>query len=624
MKELAPTKYLLGGYTLDLAARELRHAGEPVPLTSLPFRVLVYLVENRDRVVTRAELLDTFWEGRDVYDNTLHNCVGSIRKALDDSLASPRFVETRHREGYRYVGPFEELAPEPATVVVERARGVSVVIEREPAIAKRSGVELRPAATAAVALALFACFVAGLVVERGLRSQATAITPRQPALRSIAVLPLEELASDGGKAPLGDGVVESLIGDLAAINNLKVISRGSVFAFRGAHADPCDVGRKLGVETVLEGSIRRTGDAIRVDVRLVSTEDGRVLWAGDATERTTSDLFDAEAALACRLGAELRTSLCGQSEQVARRYTRNVAAYREYVKGRYHWNRRSRLDLQQAIEHFDAAVAIDPSYAPAYAGLAETYAVMGVNGIATADACVPLGEANAKKALELDATLANAWAALGLLRNGVYEWAEGERLLTRALDLNPEHGPARFWYAHSLMVRGRFDEAEVQLLHARASDPLSYPIASGLAELYYHWRKFDRAVELANAAAAIDPNRRSAYWTMATSYLALGMTAEAPYSVACVYARMGEVEEATRWLRRAYEIREADLAKIAIAPELDPIRSDPRYEELVRLVGVDAGNEFTTGKGVAPGATPAAWKPAARATPSLSALPTRR
>jgi TolB-like protein/DNA-binding winged helix-turn-helix (wHTH) protein/tetratricopeptide (TPR) repeat protein len=632
MKELAAPKFALGEFTLDPAARELRRGAEPVPLANLPFRVLVHLVEHRDRVVTRDELIERFWDGKDVYDDTLRKCMAAVRKALGDSAAAPHYVETRHREGYRYVGPCAEVTAldEPAALEVETTRAVGIIIERgREDRASRVVLSMSRRVVAGLAVAVVAAAAAAAVAFRP-RAAEPAPLPAAPAVpRSIAVLPLETLSGDEGDDFLGDGLAESLIGDLSRVHGLRVISRRSAFAIRDAPVDPREVGRRLGVEAFLEGTLRRSGDSVHVDVRLVSTEDGRVLWVGGAGERLTGNVLDVQEALACEVAAGLRVTLCGEGERVSSRYTRDPKAYREYLAGRYHWNRRRIEDMREAVDRYEAALAADPNYALAYAGLAETYAIMEANGNVVPGTVAAKGEAAARRALELDPTLPGAWAALGLLSNIAFDWETGDRYLARALELNPGYASARQWYAHALLVRGRFTEAEAELLAARDIDPLSYPIANSLSELFYQWRQYDRAIAQARIAAELNPSADNPYHVMATSYVALGRTEEAleaaahsdpvtrneialrvaadrdaelryieglarsgfgarmPYSVACLYARSGDVEAAVRWLERACETRQADAALLAVAPELDVVRAHPRYPELVRRVGLE-------------------------------------
>jgi TolB-like protein/DNA-binding winged helix-turn-helix (wHTH) protein len=611
----------------------LRWKGEVVPLANLPFRVLVYLVEHRDRVVTREELIERFWDGKDVYDDTLRKAVGAIRKALGDSPTSPRFVETRHREGYRFVGPCEPVREIETPVALETTRAEEDLpssdeegAARPPARASWA-ISWRAAALLVVAAVTIAVLLAP-VAYRPDAPEAAALPPAVATPRSIAVLPLENLSGDRREDYLGEGIAEGLIDDLTRVNGLRVISRRSAFAFKGTQTDAHEIGRRLGVDAILEGSVRREGRSVRVEVRLVSTDDGRVLWAGDAGGRSSGDLLEAQEALACSVASELRVTLCGEGERVSSRYTSNADAYREYLQGRYFYNRRSPEDLRRAIDRFEAALAIDPSYALAYAGLAETYAVMVANSVALPATVQPKGELAARRALELDDSLASAWAARGLLATNAFAWEEGDRAFERALALNPEYGPARHWYAHSLLVRGRFEEAEAEMRRAQRSDPLSYPIANGLSELYFVWGRYDEAIAEAIAAAELEPKQTNPYHTLALAYLALGRGDEAleaaarsgpeerhavqlrlegprdeerrwidrvarspfgavaPYSIACMYAKTGDGEQAFRWLERAYAMRQPDLAMIKISPDFASLRSDPRYADLVRRVGL--------------------------------------
>lgn len=316
----------MGGVELEPGKRLLlnRH-GAPVHLAHRPFQVLLYLIEHRERVVTRRELLDRFWEGHDVYEVALSKCVGAIRKALDDRTEDPRYIETRWAEGYRYIGPVTEqpFRPEPTVVEVERARGVKVVVEEEDETSPEREKVLRTESTAgpliltgrsrlpwAARLAtVFAAvaLLAGAVVLY--RSRSRSGGGQSAAIRSVAVLPLKNLTGDPANEYLSDGMTESLISALSRVGGLKVISRGSVFRYKDQEVDPRQAGQQLGVAAVLEGSVRREGDAVRVAVRLASAEDGRVLWASDTHDHTLRDIFALQEEVARGVATELRGKL---------------------------------------------------------------------------------------------------------------------------------------------------------------------------------------------------------------------------------------------------------------------------------------------------------------------------
>src|SRR2546426_4705926 len=435
-------RYLLGDLVLEPKARHLSKGGVPVHLTRKPFQVFLYLVEHHDRLVTRRELLDHFWEGHDVYDETLTKCVGAIRKALDDQTERPRFIETHWAEGYRLVCQVEEQLIPPETTVAESEKtpGVkSVVAEEGNQNALSTDQNLLPANPIAgllplprsnrfsrlVSLALV-CAVIALIAtapyfyRRRSGLSATASSP----IRSIAVLPMKNLTNDPANEYFSDGMTDSLITALSKVEGLKVISRGSVFRFKGQEVDPHEVGKQLGVAAVLEGSIRKDGDAIRVAVRLVSADDGRVLWASEMYNRALQDIFGLQDDIARSTVAGLKVQLSGEgAARLARRYTDNVEAYQLYLNGRYYWNKPTEDGLKQGIEYFERAIAKAPRYAQAYAGLADSYILMVVGdyGLLPPKEAMPKAKDAALKALEIDDTLAEAHTSLGFL-NYVFDW----------------------------------------------------------------------------------------------------------------------------------------------------------------------------------------------------------
>ncbi len=635
-------KYVLADCTLEMQARQLCRAGAPVHLAHRPFEVLLYLIENRERMVSRAELLERFWEGRAVYDVALSKCVGTIRKALGDQPDQPRFIETRWAEGYRYIGPLAELKPEEAsteaeTVVTERVRAVRIVVEEEvpdpaPAVtpvALAAPPPRKPWPRAAVlALGLVVLGSAALLLYR---NSSRAGNSSAAPLNSIAVLPLKNLSGDAAQEYLSDGVAESLIGALARAQGLKVIARTSSFAFKGRDVDAREIGRQLGVAAVLEGSLRRSAEQLRIEVRLVNTADGQVLWADELKPHSASDLLTVQDEIACSVATNLRLLLCNEPEQaIARRTTRNPLAYQAYLKGRYHWYRRTIEDMKQALAAFEEAIQADPQYALAYCGLAETHGVMQVNRQVPPNSVVALVKANAQRALELDPTLARPYAIQGLVAAFVeWDWTGSERLLKRALELDPGYAYAHGWYANTLQAQGRLAEAETVLRRAIELDPLSLSLINSLGETYYYAGQYERMLEQAQKLAARDAQNQNAHHFFFKYYLvkgnydeaarwleqdltggygrvaylnALGKKTEAarlfedlarlpqaerhPFGIAMGYAKLGDKEEAFAWLQRAYERRDSDLVSLKIEPAFAALRADPRYHEMLRRVGL--------------------------------------
>ncbi len=612
--------YRLGEFELWPARCALLRAGQRVRLTQKPFQVLLYLVENRGRLVSRAELLERFWGGREVYDVALTRCLSFVRKALDDQREEPRYVETRWAEGYRYIGPFDSFQVPTSAADPGKADPPRVLEQRQM---PRAGV-LRRALPGAVAVALLA-LAAWLAWD--LRE-----APSQPPIRSLAVLPLVNLAGDPASEYFGDGLSERLIAQLSRASELRVISWTSVARLKAQTPTPEDIGRQLNVAAVLEGSVRRSPESVRVAVRLVSSHDGRVLWARDFREQPLPDLFALQDQIAETVAAQLRV----QFETMARP-TRSVEAYQLYLQGRYAWNKRTEAGLQRAVELFNEAIAIDPEFAPAYAALADSHLLLPYYAAVPAPEAVARARAAAEKALALDPSLGEAHAVLAeISASHDWNWPAAEAAFRRALTLSPGYATAHQWYGEQLAYRERFDEAVVQIELAHQLDPLS-PIIAMLRGSPYLWRRdYGRALDYYQKALALDPDFMFAHYSAALCYEGLGRWAEAiaahqqalpkvgsftvapslawtyaasgrhaearrilaellqqsgprrlsAYKRATIHAGLGENDTALRWLEQSAEDRDERLMLLRVDHHFDGLRRDARYLRLVQRVGL--------------------------------------
>jgi TolB-like protein/DNA-binding winged helix-turn-helix (wHTH) protein/Tfp pilus assembly protein PilF len=645
-------QYRLGEYYLEPDTQLLRKDGQPVRLTNLPFQVLVYLIENRHRLVSRAELLERFWEGREVYDDALRKAVGEIRKALDDPPRQSRFIETRRAGGYRYIGPLIEEAVTPIASFAENGRPrhaelVEAEEARQPAVAdvprasqshtlpaEQSPGSRRTVLMAFVLAGLVLTFAAFLLYRHKLRSSEQSSAP----FRSLAVLPLKNLSADPENEYFSDGLTETFIRELSKLNGLKVISRQSVFSLKGKQLDPREVGRQLGVEALLEGSVRKTNETLRVETRLLSAADGRVLWVGDTYSRDLKDLFALQDEIACDVATNLRVVLCGEGEfDYARRSTQNVEAFQAYLKGRYFFYQKGPDWLKKATDYYQQAIALDPRYAQAYAGLTDCY-ISGIWHLS-----LPPQEALAKareaaaRAAALDDKLAEAHRALANVYGNSWALAEAAREQKRALELDPGNAQAHHDYAYTLILMGQADEAIVEIERARELEPLSVPFNIDVGQVLLHARRYDEAVKALRHALEMDANRWNAHLILAPVYEGQGREGEAfaeylealrlgwekpeeaaplkaayaagglrgfwqkklelekrkaarsyvsPFFIACLYARLGEKEQAFAWLEKAYRERSNQLINLKVEPMLDSLRSDPRFAGLLRRVGL--------------------------------------
>lgn len=660
--------YVLEEFRLEPEKRQLSRNGAQVRLSNRPFQVLIYLIENRDRLVKRNELLEKFWDGREVYDEALTKAVGAIRKALEEPSDNPRFIETRWAEGYRFIGNLEEMNL-PSVVEIEKTREIKFVFEElsEPPasavgsnlagftndelqiekqseisnrelevegkseisslktqIANRSIVALPNFRVVAVVSVVAVLILTGVLVYQQTRSLTEAVLT-ETAPRSIAVLPFKNLTGEAANDYLSDGITESIINEVSRVESLHVVSRSSVFQFKNKDASPEEIAGKLNVETILEGGVRRLGDRVRVEARLVNAKDGSVLWTSDSQEKNIADIFAIQDGIVCGLVAELQLKSCGESA-VSKSYTPNVAAYQAYLKGLAF---RNKMDLPKAVEFFKEALQIEPDYALAHEGLATVYTLMEANSLVPPQSVAPLAEFHATKALELDENLVGAYLALGAIKTGRnYDLTEGNRYCREAIRRNPNFPTARRWLATNLLAQGKFEEAETELLRVQESDPLSFGVHLNLAELYLYWRKPDKSIEQANMMLISNPENTETHNLLYKAYLQKGLIAEAaeeyrkydpnnpsiailmatgqidaakkaaenyatseagqinPYVVGCLFAGVGEKEKALMWLEKAYELKQADLVSMKIELAFDDLREDARFQDLLRRVGL--------------------------------------
>jgi eukaryotic-like serine/threonine-protein kinase len=461
----------------------------------------------------------------------------------------------------------------------------------------------------------------------------------EAAIESIAVLPFENQNHDPNTDYLSDGVTENIINSLAQLPNLKVIARSSVFRYKGKETNPFTVGQELGVRAILTGRIMQRGDTVIVSTELIDVRDNKQLW-GEQYNGKISDLMSLPREIAAEITSNLRLTISGEEHnRMMKHYTENPEAYQSYLKGRYFWNKRTPEGLKKSIEYFQQAVDLDPTYALAYSGMAEAYVIFPNFSIASPRDSAPKAKAAAERALELDETLAEAHTALAyVLLNYYWDFPEANREFQRAIALNPNYATAHQWYGNGylLAIMGRFDEAIAEGKRALELDPLSLIVNSDLGQDYYFARQFDKAIEQLRKNVEIDPSFYMAHANLGMAYEAKGSFQEAlaeykrarelsddpmllarlghalaasgqraqaletldqlseiskrryvaAYSFTIIYAGLSEKEQALQWLERSYQDREPKLTRLKVDPLLDPLRSDPRFADLVRRVGL--------------------------------------
>ncbi len=501
--------FVFGDFNLDPEARIVSAVAGEIHLAPRPFEVLCFLVANHDRAVSRAELLDEFWEGHEVYDDALRKCVASIRKALKDTEKPSRLIETRYGGGYRFIAD--------VSVATKNGNGSSngSYGHRAAPSASSEISEVSPSknflreARLPILVVLSILLVAStvgfyvFVPRQSTTASAGNAVSRVSQIRSIAVMPLKNLTGDTSNEYFSDGITESIITELARAGELKVISRSSTFTLKGKEIDPREIGRQLGVDALLEGSVHRKGNLANVRVRLVDTRDGTILWTSNDFEREVTAAYDLQDAIACNVAAELRTELCGT---FFNRKTKDGLAYQEYLKGRFEWNKRTADGIRKSIEHFNRALEIDPQYSLAYSGLSESY-VQGIWHVPfNAKEILPKAEAASLKAVELDDSSPEAHTALASVYGLEWKWAKAEFELRRALEINPRFARGHHVQAFLYFVTGRSNEAVSAIEEARELDPLNMVISTDKAVILYGANRTDEAFAQWETTADLDPN----------------------------------------------------------------------------------------------------------------------
>ncbi len=627
-----------GVFELDLRAGELRKQGMRVRLQEQPFLVLAQLVKRPGELLSREELQKELWPGESFgdFEHGLNKAVNKIREALGDSAESPRFVETIARRGYRFL-PEVKITAAPgrgqSEVVTQFQAGAGFDDQRTPASAtlvpaKRSGALAWKLLTAALLLVVAA--LAAWKLPSG--------TLAPSAIRSLAVLPLESLSNDTSQDYFADGMTDELISDLGQIKALRVISRTSVMTYKHARKPLPEIARELHVDAVVEGTVLRSGDRVRVTAQLIDAASDKHLWS-QSYEGELKDILALQNRVASAIADEIRIQV-NPAESAALKTSKvvNPAAYESYLKGRYFWNKRTADGLRAALAYFNQAIEDDPAYAQAYSGVADTYALLGDWQYAamTTKEALPKAKAAAVKALQLNDTLAETHNSLAFVLDGFdWDFNSADKEFRRAIELNPGYATAHHWYAWHLALLGRFDEAIAEMRKAENQDPLSLIIHADLAELLILAHFYDEAIEESRKTIEMDLNFALAHLQLGQAYLqkkefaaaipelqkAVELSGRSPVSVAnlarayaasgkkseavklldelqkksspgfshaseiaVVYASLGDVDPAISWLEKGYE--ERFNPGVLLRPGLDPLRSDPRFQEILRRVGL--------------------------------------
>ncbi|MDQ4121423.1 MAG: winged helix-turn-helix domain-containing protein [Acidobacteriota bacterium] len=663
--------YEFGDFRFEVESQRLFKQGELVALPPKAAALLHLFLQRNGAVLKKEEIYDRLWGEELVEESNLTRTIYLLRKTLNQSDSPTQFIETLPKIGYRFFAEVREISPAIHPVAEKAfafpAQNFSVSqIPVEPPLMRQTAIEpqilpMHPAseplvvsetawgiffrrvqveplkataefapkvlqnrrmkiATLTILPALIVCLAALIAVRLS--------SPVEIKVQSLAVLPFSELGVDNRESMQGLGVADTVISRLGSLENVEVRPTSAVRPYLEKLTDPLEAGRELKVEAVLTGNIQRQNGNVRVTAQLLRISDGKTLWSGTFDE-AASEIFTLQDKLTDTLVAKLNLPVTEEKrEQLKKHGTQSVAAYNRYLQGRLFWNRRTPEWIQKAIVEFEEATKLDPNYAQAYAGLADSYALTS-SGLPALER-MPKAKAAAEKALELDNQLAEARASLGFIKykfDG--DWTGAEESLRRSIQLNPNYATAHQWLGELLAIVGQFDEALAAANQAERLDPLSLPIKEDVGLVYYRWRQYDKAEAKIKEVLEIDPRFTRARGRLISLYQLQGRFDEAiaerlkiseisgkppeyiaalkqsyqkngwngfwrkylelcepseedAFGKAVISLRFGDKEQALDWLEKSFEERGTASARIKTDPQLDPLRDEPRFQMLLR------------------------------------------
>ena len=633
-----------GVFEADLSAGELRKHGLRLKLSEQPFQILVMLLEKPGNVVSRDELRNRLWPGDTFvdFDHGLNNAVMRLREVLSDSSDTPRFIETLPRRGYRFIAPVEELgtaiegpssgAALSTAMPIDSAAVLPVAARSALSARKKLWFPISRFAMLSSAGLLGAVALTAVAVHYVGGVNASKVRPDRST--SLIVLPLENLSGDKEQDYFADGMTDELIANLAKIRSLRVISRSTAMAYKGTRKPLSEIARELHVDAVVEGTVLRAGNRVRITAELVQVSTDRHLWA-ETYESQLGDVLGLQNRVSSAIVDEIRINLTPEERnRLAKTPAVSPEAYENYLKGRYYWNKRSDEGLTKAIGYYEQATRKDPQYALAYAGLADSYGIIGATifGSMPAREAAPKAKAAALRALEIDPTLAEAANSLATVKfNYDWDWAGAADGFKKAIELNPAYPTAYQRYSLYLVAMGRFQESFDQITRARALDPLSISINTSLGWRLYLARQYDRSIEQLRNTLEMDPTYELPHLLLGRAYQQKGDFARAmpefqkavelshntplmvsalarayalsgnreqaetllaelmakskreyvsPFYIAMINAGLGRTGLALDWLEKAYNDRSNGLVFLKVDPELDSLRTNARFLEL--------------------------------------------
>lgn len=575
-----------GAFEVDTRSGELRRQGSRLKLQEQPFQVLVLLLERPGEVVTREELTKRLWHDNTFvdFDRGLNKAINRLREVLRDSVEKPRFIETLPQRGYRFIAHVESAGAD--STVATPARGPR-------------------------------------------------LTQPTPRIDSLAVLPLDNHSGDPSQEYFSDGMTEELISAISKISSLRVISRTSTMRYKGARKSLPAIAKNLGVDAVVEGSVARSEQKVRITAQLIHAPDDRHLWSG-RYERELRDILQLQAEIAKDIAAQIHKLVDPVQRPSTAPRKVHPQAYEACLKGIFFRDKMTPADLTKSTAHFIQAIELDPAYAHAYANLSQAYFYIGLFGVRPASEMFPKAKASAVKALELDETASNAHNALAVVHILYdWDWAGAEAACMRAVQLTPGDSVTHFHLADYMSIQARHDEAIAEFKLALELDPISFVQVAFFGMILHRARRYDESIAQCKKALEINPHYPNAFWFLALSLEQTGQLAESiaqlekavslsggshfrallgrahalagernkaqnildeletlsgqqyvsPFDIAVVYAGLGDLASTFKRLEEAYQQRVFRIIELTL-PMFDNLRSDSRWQDLVRRIGL--------------------------------------
>lgn len=628
-----------GPFEVDFRAGELCKNGRKIRLQDQPLQVLALLLEQPGEVVTREELQQKLWPTDTFvdFDHGLNNAINRLRDALNDSAEAPRFIETLPRRGYRFVAGVDSRESEgrPAgllnrsepngpweTVAVKTADEVVVPVQQD--------YWFRKFRLAVAGLGLLVALFVGFRLIVHQRLLATGVPAH---IQSIAVLPLENLSGDPAQEYFADGITDELTTDLAQIGSLRIVSRTSAMMYKGKRESLPQVAKELRVDAVVEGSVERHGGQVRVRTQLIDASTDTHIWA-ETFDRNTRDVFTLEGEIARKIAVAVRANLTQEEEsRVARTQHIDPDLFDLYLQARSLGNVRGRESLEKSLSYYAEISKQDPDFALAHAGAADSYILLGDYSYVAPNKAFPKAGAEAEKTLKLDASLAEAHTSLAMVKTlQDRDWNGADAEYRRALALSPSYARGHHWYARYLTKMGRHQDALAEIKRAAECDPLDPFLEANVGEVYFFGRQYEQAIQIERDALATNDNFGRAHHDLGRIYLAKGQYEESiaeltravsiydslisrvalgnayavagkrhdalamlnkvktysehnyvsPYFFAIIYAGLGQKDQALDYLEVSYRTHDGWLGFLKVDPSLDPLRSDPRFQDLLK------------------------------------------